>query len=84
MKDITKYRGIIPAFYACYAPDGSISTEGVKALTQGVDADGVFHGRDGQCGAEPLEPMGGGVPGGLLQPQAVADGAAPAFLRLLL
>ena len=34
MKDITKYRGIIPAFYACYAPDGSISTEGVKALTR--------------------------------------------------
>ena len=33
MKDINKYRGIIPAFYACYAPDGSISTEGVKALT---------------------------------------------------
>ena len=27
MKDINKYRGIIPAFYACYAPDGSISTE---------------------------------------------------------
>ena len=25
MKDINKYRGIIPAFYACYAPDGSIS-----------------------------------------------------------
>ena len=34
MKDINKYRGIIPAFYACYAPDGSISTEGVKALTR--------------------------------------------------
>ena len=27
MKDINKYRGIIPAFYACYAPDGSISIE---------------------------------------------------------
>ena len=34
MKDINKYRGIIPAFYACYASDGSISTEGVKALTR--------------------------------------------------
>ena len=29
MKDINKYRGIIPAFYACYAPAGSSSTEGV-------------------------------------------------------
>ena len=41
MKDITKYRGIIPAFYACYAPDGSISTEGVKALTRHLIAKGV-------------------------------------------
>ena len=30
MKDINKYRGIIPAFYACYASDGSISTEGAR------------------------------------------------------
>ena len=41
MKDINKYRGIIPAFYACYAPDGSISTEGVKALTRHLIAKGV-------------------------------------------
>ena len=34
MKDITKYRGIIPAFYACYAPDGSISTR--KAVLEAV------------------------------------------------
>ena len=41
MKDINKYRGIIPAFYACYAPDGSISIEGVKALTRHLIAKGV-------------------------------------------
>ena len=33
MKDITKYQGVIPAFYACYDEKGEISTEGVKALT---------------------------------------------------
>ena len=33
MKDPTKYQGVIPAFYACYDKDGSVSPEGVKALT---------------------------------------------------
>ena len=28
MKDITKYQGVIPAFYACYDAEGNISTEG--------------------------------------------------------
>ena len=36
MKDITKYQGVIPAFYACYDAEGNISTEGVKALTRAV------------------------------------------------
>ena len=49
MKDINKYRGIIPAFYACYAPDGSISTEGVKALTRHLIAKGVKHNRTKSC-----------------------------------
>ena len=53
MKDITKYRGIIPAFYACYAPDGSISTERVKALTRHLIAKGVkgvyVGGSSGKC-----------------------------------
>ena len=53
MKDITKYRGIIPAFYACYAPDGSISVEGVKALTRHLIAKGVkgvyVGGSSGEC-----------------------------------
>ena len=34
MRDITKYQGIIPAFYACYEEDGSISTERTKALAE--------------------------------------------------
>ena len=53
MKDITKYRGIIPAFYACYALDGSISTERVKALTRHLIAKGVkgvyVGGSSGEC-----------------------------------
>ena len=53
MKDINKYRGIIPDFYACYAPDGSISTERVKALTRHLIAKGVkgvyVGGSSGEC-----------------------------------
>ena len=53
MKDINKYRGIIPAFYACYASDGSISTERVKALTRHLIAKGVkgvyVGGSSGEC-----------------------------------
>ena len=41
MKDITKYRGVIPAFYACYDAEGNISTDGVKALTRHLIAKGV-------------------------------------------
>lgn len=32
MKDITKYQGIIPAFYACYDAEGNISPEEWKRL----------------------------------------------------
>ena len=41
MKDIKKYQGVIPAFYACYDAEGNISTEGVKALTRHLIAKGV-------------------------------------------
>lgn len=34
MKDLTKYQGIIPAFYACYDEEGNVSPEAVRALTQ--------------------------------------------------
>ena len=53
MKDINKYRGVIPAFYACYDKDGAISTEGVKALTRhliGKGVKGVYvGGSSGEC-----------------------------------
>ena len=41
MKDITKYQGVIPAFYACYDAEGNISTEGVKGVYVG--------GSSGEC-----------------------------------
>ena len=34
MKDISRYQGIIPAFYACYDGQGEISPAGVQALTR--------------------------------------------------
>ena len=30
---LDKYRGIIPAFYACYDRAGEVSVDGVRALT---------------------------------------------------
>ena len=41
MKDITKYQGIIPAFYACYDDNGEISPERVEALIRHLIAKGV-------------------------------------------
>ena len=53
MKDIKKYQGVIPAFYACYDADGNISVEGVKALTRHLIAKGVkgvyVGGSSGEC-----------------------------------
>ena len=53
MKDSNKYRGVIPAFYACYDKDGGISVEGVKALTRHLIAKGVkgvyVGGSSGEC-----------------------------------
>ena len=53
MKDIKKYQGVIPAFYACYDAEGSISVEGVKALTRHLIAKGVkgvyVGGSSGEC-----------------------------------
>ena len=34
MNNLDKYKGIIPAFYACYDEDGNIDIQGVKELTQ--------------------------------------------------
>lgn len=53
MSDLTKYQGIIPAFYACYADDGSISPERIRALTQLMIDKGVkglyVCGSSGEC-----------------------------------
>lgn len=53
MRDITKYQGIIPAFYACYDEKGGISTEGARALTRHLISKGVkgvyVGGSSGEC-----------------------------------
>ncbi len=53
MRDLTKYRGIIPAFYACYADDGSVSPERTRALAQLMIDKGVkglyVCGSSGEC-----------------------------------
>lgn len=53
MRNLDKYRGIIPAFYACYDDKGEISSERVRALTEYfVDKKvrGVYvNGSSGEC-----------------------------------
>ncbi len=53
MKDITKYQGIIPAFYACYDENGAVSPEKVEAFTEHLIKKGVkgvyVGGSSGEC-----------------------------------
>ena len=53
MRDLNKYKGVIPAFYACYDKEGNISPEGVRALTKYFVAKGVkgvyVNGSSGEC-----------------------------------
>lgn len=53
MRNITKYQGVIPAFFACYDENGAISTEGVKALARHLISKGVkgvyVGGSSGEC-----------------------------------
>ncbi len=53
MKDLSKYRGIFPAFYACYDESGAISPERVRALTEYLIGKGVtglyVGGSSGEC-----------------------------------
>ena len=53
MKDIAKYEGIIPAFYACYDAEGKISPEAVRSLTRWFIEKGVkglyVGGSSGEC-----------------------------------
>ncbi|MCI8559865.1 MAG: N-acetylneuraminate lyase [Dorea sp.] len=53
MRNLDKYKGVIPAFYACYDEEGSISPEGVRALTEYFvekKVKGVYvNGSSGEC-----------------------------------
>ena len=53
MKNISKYQGIFPAFYACYDAEGKISPEGVRSLTRWFVEKGVkglyVGGSSGEC-----------------------------------
>ncbi|GGE30495.1 dihydrodipicolinate synthase family protein [Streptococcus himalayensis] len=53
MKNLEKYHGIIPAFYACYDENGEISREGVRSLAEYFIEKGVqglyVNGSSGEC-----------------------------------
>ena len=53
MRDLEKYKGVIPAFYACYDAEGKVSRERTKALTRYFVEKGVkgvyVNGSSGEC-----------------------------------
>ncbi len=53
MRNLEKYKGIIPAFYACYDDEGNVSSERVKKLTEYFVKYGVkgvyVNGSSGEC-----------------------------------
>ena len=53
MRNLEKYKGVIPAFYACYDNEGNVSPEGVQALTKYFVEKGVkgvyVNGSSGEC-----------------------------------
>ena len=53
MKELKKYQGIFPAFYACYDENGAVSPERVRALTEYLIGKGVtglyVGGSSGEC-----------------------------------
>lgn len=53
MRNLDKYKGVIPAFYACYDEDGAISPRRVQALTKYFVDRGVkgvyVNGSSGEC-----------------------------------
>lgn len=53
MRNLEKYKGVIPAFYACYDKEGNISPERVQALTRYFIEKGVkgvyVNGSSGEC-----------------------------------
>ncbi len=53
MRNLDKYKGVIPAFYACYDSKGNINPAGVQALTKYFVEKGVkgvyVNGSSGEC-----------------------------------
>lgn len=53
MRDIEKYRGIFPAFYACYKEDGSVNPDAVEKYTRFLMGKGIkglyVGGSSGEC-----------------------------------
>jgi len=53
MRNLEKYKGIIPAFYACYDKEGNINPQGVQELTKYFVKKGVkgvyVNGSSGEC-----------------------------------
>ena len=53
MKDLKKYQGVFPAFYACYDAEGNVSVEGTRALARYYVEKGVHGlyvgGSSGEC-----------------------------------
>ncbi|WP_262121084.1 dihydrodipicolinate synthase family protein [Anaerococcus sp. Marseille-Q5996] len=53
MRNLEKYKGVIPAFYACYDDEGKISPERVRELTKYFIEKGVkgvyVNGSSGEC-----------------------------------
>ena len=53
MKDFSKYKGIFPAFYACYDENGQVSPERIRAFTEYLiekKVNGVYvGGSSGEC-----------------------------------
>ena len=53
MRNLDKYKGVIPAFYACYDEKGNVSPKGVQALTKYFVEKGVkgvyVNGSSGEC-----------------------------------
>ena len=53
MRNLKKYEGVIPAFYACYDEEGKISPERTRALVEYFIAKGVqglyVNGSSGEC-----------------------------------
>ena len=53
MRNLDKYKGVIPAFYACYDEEGNISPERVRNLTKYFVEKGVkglyVNGSSGEC-----------------------------------